>query len=226
MSSGNNNDVVYFASGDTCRFAQAVLKFQYFVESYAHAHNTPRYLSDVYVTSHDILEHFRLDIFDHRNHHFRRRIADNPHLRVIDQDGSFSVRHRPKMDIHNREQLGGLFSHRLPGGLERVDGHSRDALIGVHEDDIKDAYPSISMDLDDMVQAGEVCCLQDKPPRGVGKRIFFPAPHGSPFGAPSLYHSIKFEDQAEVPGVSTKKRRRGQKYRLSIQAAAGRKKPQ
>jgi len=141
-----------------------------------------------------IKEFVGIDLDDPDNAHIHEGIKTNPNLRVVcDESGYIRVGLRNTLDVYNQNSLRSLFGSRLEGGEVRlVDGSTA---LGAHEDDLKNAYRGVEVDLDRMVARGEVCVVPDRETKS--KRVFFPAPEG--MAAASQLIELWHSKESELP---------------------------
>ena len=106
-----------------------------------------------------ISEHTGIQLRDKRNADLLKDILKNPGLvHHTEEDGTLFIKKVAPMHVEDKADLHYLFENRIPfGEIATKHGHS---VLGVTENDIKDAYRGIERDIDGMVAKGANCSLE------------------------------------------------------------------
>ena len=137
----------------------------------------------------------KIDLCDARNSWLAESLRFNPSIvSDVGADGGLLLKRKHPLDIHNEGTLRHHLLYKIPRGDVKTDNGL--AMLGVSESELKGTYPSVFMDVDSLIEDGDVAALM----HSNGSRTLFPAVPGIQASqmCRDLWHSIKVPSGPEL----------------------------
>lgn len=137
-------------------------------------------------------DHAGVDVLAHENAKFKDMLLSCSAVDAREDELGFTVRKKAPFGVEDKKGLHDLFFNRLPRGEVNV-ANGLSALT-IAEKQLSSMYPAVEQDLDSLVEAGKLGCIDDQSREKW--KVFFKAPRGEPASLDirSLWHSVKLPD--------------------------------
>ena len=130
----------------------------------------------------------KIDLCDARNSWLAEALRSNPTIvSKVDANGGLLLKRKHPLDIDNDATLRRHLIFNIPKGY--VENDNGLVMLGVSESELKGTYPSVFMDVDTLIEDGDVTAVM----HSNGSRTLFPAVPGMQASqmCRDLWHSIK-----------------------------------